>query len=333
MLVGDFPQPAPLGDNMSIHQHAVDYIKDAPIFEQWPEMFQLYKQVAETEPYGWILSTAACYALGGTQEQVLPVVAAYGCLQNAILLIDDLLDEDPRGMHHQYGVGVAANMASAFQALSLQLIFESAYAPVVKSEIIRSLNEMMARLAVGQYWDVKNPGTEEGYWQVVSMKSSPYSAAALEVGALAGGASVEMTRKLKEFGELYGEFMQLNDDLKDVMAVPASTDWSLGRYPLPILFAEKVAHPDRQRFIELRDRVDDPAVLREAQTILIRCGAISYGIEQLLIRYKKSRQVLEGLDLPKTNELKILLEKTVSASRRVLATLGNGYRLEELLPA
>lgn len=317
---------------MSIHTDAVDYIRDAPIFEQWPEMFQLYKQVAETEPYGWILSTAACYAVGGTPEQVLPVVAAYGCLQNAILLIDDLLDEDPRGMHHQYGVGVAANMASAFQALSLQLIFDSDYSPEVKTEIIRSLNEMMARLAVGQYWDVKNPGTEEGYWQVVSMKSSPYSAAALEVGALAGGASADVTSKLKDFGELYGEFMQLNDDLKDVMAVPASTDWTLGRYPLPILFAEKVDHPDRAHFIELREKALDPAALHEAQTILIRCGAISYGIDQLLVRYQESKGVLAALALPNSNELEILLEKTVSASRRVLATLGNGYKLEELLP-
>ena len=318
---------------MSIHAQAVNYIKTFSIFDDWPEMLRLYQQVAETEPYGWVLSTAACFAVGGTQEQVIPVVAAYGCLQNAILLIDDLLDEDPRGMHHQYGVGVAANMASAFQALALEVIFASDYKAEVQAGIVRTLNEMMARLAVGQDWDVKNPGTEEGYWQVVSRKSSPYSAAALEAGALAGGASAEMTRKLKDFGELYGEFMQLNDDLKDVMAVPANTDWTLGRYPLPILFAERVDHPDRERFIELRSQVDDPAALKEAQTILVRCGAIGYGIEQLLLRYHKSRQVLKQLALPHEHELDELLEKTVSASRQVLANLGEGYQLEDLLPA
>ncbi len=318
---------------MSIHADAVDYIKSFSIFKDWPEMLRLYKQVAGNEPYGWVLSTAACYAVGGTQADVLPVVAAYGCLQNAILLIDDLLDEDPRGMHHQYGVGTAANMASAFQALALEVIFASGYSAAVKAGIVRYLNEMMARLAVGQNRDIQNGGTEEEYWRVVSMKSSPYSAAALAAGALAGGASAEVTARLKDFGEMYGEFMQLNDDLKDVMAVPASTDWTLGRYPLPILFAEKVAHPDRERFIELRQQVDDPAALREAQTILVRCGAIGYGIEQLLVRYNKSKQALAALDLPHADELEILLEKTVEASRNVLSTLGSGYRLEELLPA
>jgi geranylgeranyl pyrophosphate synthase len=316
---------------MSIHADAAAYIQGLPIFENWPEMLRLYRQVAALEPYGWILSTSSCYAVGGFPDQVLPVVAAYGCLQTSILLIDDLLDEDPRGMHHQYGVGLAANMASAFQALALEIIFASQYEQSVKTSIIRSLNEMMARLAVGQYRDVQNSGTEEGYWQVVSMKSSPYSAAALEVGALAGGAGFEVNRQLKQFGDLYGEFMQLNDDLKDVMAFPANTDWVLGRFPLPILFAEAVNHPDRQRFRQLRSNMTDDNALREAQTILVRCGAITYCIDQLLQRYKRAEEVLAEIPLARPEELDSLLERTVKATRRVLATLGNGYKLEEVL--
>jgi hypothetical protein len=72
----------------------------------------------------------------------------------------------------------------------------------------------------------------------------------------------------------YGQYLDILN--------PASEpdDWLLGRLPLPILCAQAVDHPDRRRFIELRQNIPEPDALTEAQEILVRCGAIRYGIHQ-----------------------------------------------------
>ncbi len=52
-----------------------------------------------------------------------------------------------------------------------------------------------------------------------------------------GGATETTATRLGEVGALYGEMIQLSDDLNDVMEYPANVDWLQGRYPLPILRA------------------------------------------------------------------------------------------------
>jgi hypothetical protein len=87
--------------------------------------------------------------------------------------------------------------------------------------------------------------------------------------------------------------IQIHDDLHDVMECPANPDWITNRSPLPILYAQVVAHPDRERFIALRQDIVAPGALHEAQAILIRSGAVSYAIYHLLQRYHKAQTILD----------------------------------------
>ena len=64
--------------------------------------------------------------------------------------------------------------------------------------------------------------------------------------------------------------VQIHDDLNDSLAVPANPDWTLGRAPLPILFAQVVNHPDRTRFHELRGVIAEPAALALANACSLR---------------------------------------------------------------
>jgi len=57
---------------------------------------------------------------------------------------------------------------------------------------------------------------------MVQTKSSPFFGMALQIGALLGGASIETAKRLKELGNLYGEMIQVHDDLSDTLAVPAT---------------------------------------------------------------------------------------------------------------
>jgi hypothetical protein len=82
--------------------------------------------------------------------------------------------------------------------------------------------------------------------------------------------------------------IQIHDDLNDAIEIPASQDWILGRPSLPILFAKLVNHPERERFIKLQKDFSSLERLEEAQSILVRCSALSYCIDQPLYRYNQA---------------------------------------------
>jgi len=291
----------------------------------WPEMESLFKRAASSQPRDWQLPQLACEAVGGELEQAAPAIAAIACAQISIILIDDLLDADPRGEHQTLGLPAAANLAAAFQAAALEVISakEGIDDPAAKQAAWRSLNQMMLTTAFGQYLDIQNPADEAAYWKVVETKSAPFYGAAFHIGALVGDASIEIAEQLKQLGALYGEIIQIHDDMNDVMAKPANPDWMLGRSPLPILFAQSVDYPERDKFLQLRrvlQSVPDPEALAEAQLILIRCGAISYSLYELTRRHSAAQEMLNGLALCRRTGLELLFEDLIEPVKKLLST-------------
>jgi geranylgeranyl pyrophosphate synthase len=237
-----------------------------------------------------------------------------------------LLDADPRGEHQTLGAPAAANLAAAFQAAALEVISQEGKGcnPTVKLACWHSLNQMMLTTAFGQYLDVQNPADEAAYWRVVETKSAPFYGAALQIGALAGGASLDIAERLQQLGCLYGEIIQLHDDLNDAMAAPANPDWTLGRSSLPMLFAQSVEHSEQGRFLELRrvlQSMPDPEALAEAQRILIRCGAISYSIYELTRRHQAAQEILNGLKVSQRTGLELLFEDALEPVKKLFATI------------
>lgn len=306
---------------MEFHTLALDFALALPFIREWPELQELLRRGAPPNAAVWKMPVLACEAVGGTPGQIIPVSAALACLQLNIILIDDLLDDDPRGEYHKIGVSTTANFAAALQAAGLEAIARSEVSEVVKLVALDSLNQMMLATAFGQQLDVQNPADEEVYWRAVRTKSSPFFGTALQVGALFGGASLETGEKLRQIGHLYGEMIQIHDDFDDAMAIPANADWIQRRASLPILFAKAVDHPDRMRFLALCQSITDSEVLAEAQMILIRSGAISYCIDQLLRRYQKAKEILEQIRLLHRTGLEDLLEAQIKPVAALFQTL------------
>lgn len=146
---------------------------------------------------------------------------------------------------------------------------------------------------------------------MVRTKSSPFYGSALFVGALMGGASMKSAHRIQELGHIYGEMIQIHDDLGDTMAKPAGPDWIQRRFPLPILFATFVDHPDKTKFEKLRTEISSPEKLEEAQNILISCGAVSYCLDQLIKRYQAGKKLLSNIKLSDSAILNKLLDEVV----------------------
>ncbi len=316
---------------MNIFEVVVEYVKEKELFGEWADMLEIFEKVAVKQPTGLDIVSRSCLGVGGTLPQAVPGVASIGCLQIALLILDDMLDEDPHGIYHDIGPGRAANLASSFQSAGIRALMEEDYPIEVKLAAVKSMNEMMGATALGQELDVQKVENEADYWDVVRKKSSPYCKAALHVGALMGGASLEVSEQVRDLGLVYGELLQIHDDLKDTLATPAGPDWVQWHPALPILFAQVVDHPDRARFMELRDNIEDPDILREAQTILIRCGAFSYCLDQIIHRYNEAMSQLAEIDLVDFPSLEKIFEDMLEPVRQMIAVLAGDDTVDAII--
>lgn len=302
---------------MDLYVATQEYLEN--ILTGWDELDELLSHAVKRRPRHWRLPLVVCMSVGGDAGSAVPAVAALGSVYLGIILIDDMLDADPKGQHTRWGHSATSNMASALQSAGLEAIVRSPYAGNAKGLMLANLNQMMLQTAVGQYLDVQNFQDERGYWEVVRAKSSPFFNSCFYVGALAGGADEEMASLLGEIGGAYGEMVQLHDDINDVLEMPANPDWMQGRSPLPVLFAQIVDHPERERFCQLRAWIHQPGALAEAQQILIRCGAISYTIHCLLQRCAQAEEKLVALDLPQRHFVVELFQEVVAPIHSLFA--------------
>jgi geranylgeranyl diphosphate synthase type I len=278
-----------------------DQIKAAifalPEISAWPDMASVFERTGGSLSKEWELPGLACQAVGGTAEAALPGAAALACTQLAIVLVDDMLDDDPRGDYHRLGCGPTANLALALQAAAFALIKTAPVDAERRAGLATWLAHIGLGTAHGQYRDFHNAGDEAAYWQVLRGKSAPFYGSALAIGALLGGAAPQVVDRLNELGILIGETAQIYDDLNDALQAPARPDWQHGRNNLPILYALTAQYPDRARFEACLPGVANAETLREAQQILITSGAVSYCALHVARRYRAAHDLLAGLPL------------------------------------
>ncbi|MGC1376265.1 MAG: polyprenyl synthetase family protein, partial [Anaerolineales bacterium] len=168
---------------MDLYQATADYVSRLPVLQSWPELQVIFTRTASMRPKYWELPLQACEAVGGSVAQAVPAVAAIGCAQISIILIDDMLDEDPRGEYHRVGYAKVANYAAALQAAACEAFCSTEVQPEIQLLGLCGLNRMMLMTALGQHLDIQNPPDEIAYWRVVENKSAPFFGAALFMGA------------------------------------------------------------------------------------------------------------------------------------------------------
>ncbi len=240
-------------------------------------------------------------------------MAAIGCLHVAIGLVDDMLDGDDDGLYHRLGGGRTANLAAACQATASQLLAMAPTSPRQHAIAHRALTRAALATAHGQELDVGAAGQldEASYWRVTDAKTPPLFGAALELGAILGGADRELCRGLACLGKPLGRMVQISDDLKDALETPACPDWQRPGTNLALLYTLLAEHGERQRFLRLLPQIDDPAALDEAQHIVARSGAASYCCYRLLRLHQDLRSQIESLSLRHPEKLMALADEHI----------------------
>ena len=302
-----------------------------PEVSEWPDMTRLIQRSTSPDSMPcWEYTVLACRSAGGTKKQALPGAAAIFCLVYSMHLVDDLLDQDPRGLHHELGEGRTANLGLAFQAAATILIERA----VSSAERRTALHVCLARIALatayGQNLDLADIEGEEDYWRVVEAKTPPLFSGALYIGGLLGGASMECAESLHQLGFLLGKLIQISDDLRDALERPAKPDWYRKWNNLPILYALTADHPSRQRFSDLLSRIGEQDALIEAQEILIRCGAASFCVYHMIELFRSARELLRNTPLEDHGPLAGLLDYHVKPLRGLFRSINAEFPVELL---
>ena len=250
------------------------------------------------------LCIAACRALGGPLEGVLPSAAILELYHNAFLLHDDVEDdsEHRRGreaLHREYGAPIAINVGDAMLALALEPLLDNMRL-VGLGKAIRIL-QIVARMArestEGQAleldwirhgrWDLR----PSDYVRMVYKKTSWYTfIAPVLIGGTVAGATARQLVALRKFAALLGIAFQIQDDVLNLTSEgdrygkEVAGDLWEGKRTLLLLHALKAASPaeeERAHAILRKPRPHDRAngfshvALSRHLDALARAGEVS----------------------------------------------------------
>jgi geranylgeranyl pyrophosphate synthase len=299
-------------------------VRSLPEVAAWPEMLGMIDGVGHRDAVSvWEYPAAACLALGGAPDASLPGEAAVFCSLISIHLVDDLLDHDPKGIHHRIGEGNAANMALAFQALAHRVLEGAPVAEPVRLALQAHVADMSLATAIGQSLDATEVADEAGYWRVVEAKTPPLFSSALAIGARLAGCSPATLSGLEAFGRQIALFIQVSDDLSDSLKTPAGADWRRPNNNLALLFAQHVDPGCRELFVKLGEEGSDPALLESAQTLLLSSGAVSYCVFKMIELWQSAKRSLKEAELTDPAPLQRLLLANLEPVERLFAMLGD----------
>lgn len=180
-----------------------------------------------------VLMLAACEAVGGDAERVLPAACAMEMIHTYSLIHDDLpaMDDDDfrRGRptnHKAFGEATAILAGDALLTEAFILLSNSEANGGLDPQVCRRIIHIIARCAGslgmvgGQVVDMESEGTPVDFptlEYIHTHKTGALILAAIQAGALIGGADEEGFAALTRYGEAAGLAFQVADDILDVV--------------------------------------------------------------------------------------------------------------------
>jgi geranylgeranyl pyrophosphate synthase len=303
-------------------QEIKDYLLSKKQVQSFPQIADSINRQKEKKKMAvWDYAFRACEAVGGKPLAALPVSAACYCLLASIHLVDDMLDNDPRGDYHVLGTGTCANLALAFGAIGIGIANNEDVPAALRPQLVNELTGMMLSTAHAQQMDISQNGDETLYWEITKSKSPPLFGSALFGGCLLGNGNVQQAKQIKELALPFGLMVQISDDIYDVMQPTVSADWFSKNNNLAILYAMKANHKDRLEFLDQLQQVS-PQNLDRLRSIVISSGALSYCLYHLLEQYKIALDLVKLPGVEKPRKLKEIANYLVAPAINILELHG-----------
>lgn len=255
-----------------------------------------------------VLLLLTAEAFGTPPEDALPAALAVEIFHTFTLVHDDIMDhaDERRGrptIHLRWDPDTALLAGDFLMALAYRHLAESnpAHLPL----LFQRFSEMVARLCEGQALDkafeTRTDVSVEAYLRMIDAKTGALLQAALEMGAVLGGADASARAALRAAGGHLGRAFQIQDDLLDLVAddarwgKPVGGDLIEGKRAFLLLRALECAEGDEQAwFARIADGGVEPEAVGEARTRMERLGVLA---EARAAVVRESDAALESLSL------------------------------------
>lgn len=282
----------------------------------WPLLLELWQEATSKPRPSWYLpELVAMSFLDSCDEEIMSkLAAALGMAQLSIKLTDDLLDAEPGGVQERVSPGKVANLSNAFQAAAMATATTAYPHDDLSQFTVKTIASLCSETAYGQHLDQADTLTEEAYWTAVRWKSAPF----YKYAFLLGGQFVQYDRLDVEgkpfylLGELFGEIVQIIDDLKDIMAETPAVDWQRTNNLL-VLFAEMT--DEDSHFAKLKKQAQAKQQLEAAQQYLIDVGAVAYCEHVGEAKHEKAIEIMALMGVEEKRPLRKLFDSHMAALR------------------
>jgi hypothetical protein len=214
---------------------------------------------------------------------------------DGIRIIDDIQDAEEVCLATRVGTGPALNVAMAAFAHALERVAALPFDEEAWRAAVITAGRGIRETAIGQELETQATASAESYWNVVDRKTPPLVATALELGALAAGASPQHAAALTRLAIPLGRVLQIGDDCIDALEATA-TDWRAPHLNLLMLYSLSGPHAAECNRL-LRDAGTSEG-LRELQMFLLRDGALSYAMHARLALLDEIESIVASLALP-----------------------------------
>jgi len=220
-----------------------------------------------------VLLSAGALGYRGTHHHELAAIVEL--IHTSTLLHDDVVDESDLRRGRETANALFGNAASVLVGDFLYSRTFQMMVDVGDMRVMRVLSDATNVIAEGEVLQLMNchdaDVDETRYLQVIRYKTAKLFEAAAQLGAIIGGASLEVEQRMSDYGMHLGTAFQLIDDVLDYSGAEVETgkhlgdDLAEGKPTLPLIYVMQHGTAEQaacvRQAIENGGRDDFPAVL------------------------------------------------------------------------
>lgn len=315
------------------------------ISSQSPELKEPHKRFTESL-FGGKMLRGTLVKLGyelmqtKTNQAILKPAAAFEILHTALLIHDDIIDQSPlrRGKpavhimnsEPHYGISQAICLGDIGITTAIKFITESDFPEKLKITALNFFLQTITLTITGEMLDIASPHSKqrnEGQvLQIQKMKTAQYTIIGpLSLGAIFGGASNELLKAIKKFGENLGIAYQIQDDILGVFGnektIGKSTTSDIEENKSTLLLTYSKTHATEEQKKIIKQYYGEKGITKtqhaKIKTVFRDTGALTYAQIKIESYTKKAKQTISLLTKRQREEILLTQLADLLAKRNI----------------
>ncbi|MDN5201441.1 polyprenyl synthetase family protein [Fulvivirgaceae bacterium BMA10] len=173
-------------------------------------------------------------------------------------------------------------------------------------DLLKIVSEAVKEMSEGELLQMEKARnldiTEDVYYEIIRQKTASLIASCCAVGACSSGASEEVVRNMRSFGEKVGMAFQIKDDLFDYgseeIGKPLGIDIKEKKMTLPLIYAlNKSSWSEKRRITNIiKNQSHKPKKVSEVIDYVKQSGGIAYANEVMGRYYQEACDIIDRFE-------------------------------------